>query len=280
MVTASLGISFLTSPGASAKEEEEKRALCPDQWKAFKLADIQKINHNTSVFRFELPEPSQVAGLTVASCLLTKAKVGAEGKPVIRPYTPISKPDAKGHLDLLVKVYPEGKMSKYIGDMKVGDVLEMKGPIPKYPYRPCEKKEIGMIAGGTGITPMLQVIDEILDNPKDTTKMSLLFANLTEKDILLKEKLDSYAKNHPEKFKVYYVLDKAPWFWSGGSGYVTKQMLKEKMPDPTNDNLVFVCGPPGMMKVISGEKAPDKSQGELKGYLKELGFTEGQVYKF
>ena len=32
----------------------------------------------------------------------------------------------------------------------------MKGPIPKYPYHPNIKKNIGMVAGGTGLTPMLQ----------------------------------------------------------------------------------------------------------------------------
>ncbi len=50
-------------------------------------------------------------------------------------------------------------MSKHIDSLKVGDTLEMKGPIPKYPYSANAKKKIGMVAGGTGITPMLQVRD-------------------------------------------------------------------------------------------------------------------------
>ena len=37
------------------------------------------------------------------------------------------------------------------------------------------------MAGGTGITPMLQVIDAVLDNKADKTKLSLVFANTTEK---------------------------------------------------------------------------------------------------
>ena len=44
--------------------------------------------------------------------------------------------------------------------------------------------------------------------------------------------------------------------------------------------VVYVCGPPGMMNHISGDKNPDKSQGELKGLLKKLEFSEAQVYKF
>jgi len=55
-------------------------------------------------------------------------------------------------------------------------------------------KAIGMIAGGTGITPMLQVLHEVLDNPADTTQVSLVFANVTEEDIMLRKELDGLAE--------------------------------------------------------------------------------------
>lgn len=51
------------------------------------------------------------------------------GKPAIRPYTPTTVPGAEGQLDLLVKVYPTGVMSKHIHDLKVGDSLAFKGMI-------------------------------------------------------------------------------------------------------------------------------------------------------
>ena len=156
----------------------------------------------------------------------------------------------------------------------------MKGPIVKLPYVANMKKHVGMVAGGTGITPMLQVAEHILSNPDDKTKVSLIFANVTEKDIILRKELDEYAKKYPDRFDVYYVLDKPGFFWKGGKGYVTSEMLKEKMPPPSADNMVFVCGPPPMMNVISGNKAPDKSQGELKGLLKSLGYSSDMVFKF
>lgn len=67
----------------------------------------------------------------MASCLVTRAAIGSENedgtrKYVIRPYTPVTGDETPGHLDLLVKVYPEGKMSKHIGELKIGDSLEMK----------------------------------------------------------------------------------------------------------------------------------------------------------
>ena len=48
---------------------------------------------------------------------------------------------------------------------------------------------------------------------------------------------------------VYYVVDKSSsWFWKGGVGYVTEPMLKEHMPAPSKDSMVYVCGPPPMYK--------------------------------
>ena len=113
----------------------------------------------------------------MASCLVTKAEI--DGKQVIRPYTPITGKNTTGHFDLLVKrfvvyllswsrvshsirlrcSYESGNMSKYLTDMKPGDTIEMKGPIKKYDYHANKKSEIGMIAGGTGIAPMWQVIN-------------------------------------------------------------------------------------------------------------------------
>jgi cytochrome-b5 reductase len=60
-------------------------------------------------------------------------------------------------MELVIKKYPDGKVSGWMHDLKVGDLVEVKGPFPKLAYVPNMKKSIGMICGGTGITPMLQV---------------------------------------------------------------------------------------------------------------------------
>ena len=73
------------------------------------------------------------------------------GEDVIRPYTPITLNDAKGHFELLVKAYSQGVVSRFMADLAPGDSLEFRGPIPKLQIAPNMKKRIGMIAGGTGI---------------------------------------------------------------------------------------------------------------------------------
>ncbi|XP_060213767.1 NADH-cytochrome b5 reductase-like protein isoform X3 [Lycium barbarum] len=227
------------------EDSGQKAALNPDKWIEFKLQDRAPVSHNSHLFS----------------------------------YTPISDPEANGYFDLLIKVYPEGKMSQHFASLKPGDVLAVKGPIEKLRYSPNMKKHIGMIAGGSGITPMLQVIEAILKNPDDNTQVSLVYANVSPDDILLKKKLDVLAATHLN-LKVFYTVDNPTNDWRGGIGYVSKDMVVKGLPLPGDDTLILVCGPPGMIKHLSGEKPNPREQGELTGLLKDVGFTKNMVYKF
>ena len=59
----------------------------------------------------------------------------------------------QGHLDLIVKKYPNGPMSTHMHNMNPGQRLNFKGPLPKYPWSENKHDHIALIAGGTGITP-------------------------------------------------------------------------------------------------------------------------------
>jgi cytochrome-b5 reductase len=114
-------------------------------------------------------------------------------------------------------------------------------------YRKGMSKRLGMIAGGTGITPMYQLIRAIYEDKTDTTEVSLIYANRSEDDILLRNQLDKFAKANPTKFKAHYVLDHPTDNWKGGRGYVNKDVIQEKLCSPQEDSRVLICGPPGMV---------------------------------
>lgn len=116
-------ISYQRASVFAQAEEVKKTALNPADFVPFKLQEVLPITHNVKLYRFALPEEDQTLGTFVASCLvvyvnwkrdenifliqcvwifISKAKIG--DKDVIRPYTPTSSPDAKGHFDLMVKV--------------------------------------------------------------------------------------------------------------------------------------------------------------------------------
>ena len=147
--------------------------------------------------------------------------------------------------------YATGNVSKAIGLLKIGDTIKVKGPKGQMVYRPGLVREFGMIAGGTGITPMLQIIRAILKNSSDRTKISLIFANVNEEDILLRKDLEKLAKDEKDRFKLYLVLNNPPAEgWTGGVGFVTEDMIKEYCPKPAKDIKILMCGPPPMISAM------------------------------
>lgn len=276
-VSAFSAYSSSSSAAQCEGGDEKKVALSPKEFRSFTVRKVDDVTHNTKRIVFDLPSADHEMGLTVASCLLAKANVN--GKNVLRPYTPTNINSEKGFLELVVKGYPTGLLSKHIVELKEGDVLEMKGPFLKFEYKPNMYKQIGLIAGGSGLTPMLQVAKEICRNPLDKTEVVLLFANVTEQDIILREELDALQYLYPQ-FKVVHVLSNPSETWTGLKGFVSKEMIEDFMPAPSDDNLVCVCGPPPMMYHVSGDKAKDMTQGELQGLLKDLHYTSKQVFKF
>lgn len=87
---------------------------------------------------------------------------------------------------------------------------------------------------------------------KDNTKISLLFANKTEDDILLRKELDEYARKYSDKFKVWYILNSPPAGWQYTSGKIEKNLIQERLPAPNGeDSKILLCGPPGMQKAMT-----------------------------
>ena len=57
-----------------------------------------------------------------------------DGKLTIRPYTPITGNDELGYMDLMIKVYSEGKVSSYMDSLAIGDQIMIRGPVGKIRY--------------------------------------------------------------------------------------------------------------------------------------------------
>ncbi|XP_042324314.1 NADH-cytochrome b5 reductase 3-like isoform X2 [Sceloporus undulatus] len=263
----------------------------PDVKYALRLIDKETISHDTRKFRFALPSPEHILGLPVGQHIYLTARI--DGNLVIRPYTPVTSDDDKGYVDLVVKIYfkgvhpkfPDGgKMSQYLESLKTGDTIDFRGPSGLLVYkgkgvfaiRPDKKsepvlkrvKQVGMIAGGTGITPMLQLIRAIVKDKDDPTVCHLLFANQTEEDILLRPELEEvHSVQHSARFKLWYTLDRAPEKWDYSQGFVNQDMLKDHMPPPQDDVLILMCGPPPMIQYAC---IPNLDK---LGYSKEMMFA-------
>jgi len=246
------------------------------------LGEREELSHDTVRLRFNLPKATPVLGLPVGQhfklfCPNSAGKEPgkwngrddpeADATEIERKYTPTTSDDEVGFVDLVVKVYkggvvdrfPDGgKMSQYLGALKVGDKLAIQGPVGTKEYLGRGKlmhskkeltfTELGLIAGGSGITPMLQIISAVLKDPKDTTKLFLIYANQTPSDILVRDMLDGLAAKHPTKLSVWYTVDRdAPTDWNYSVGFIDEKMLAEHLPAPSDQSAVLMCGPPPMI---------------------------------
>jgi len=185
-----------------------------------------------------------------------------------RKYTPSTLDSDLGYFEFTIKTYRAndskifpngGKFSQYMESLKVGDDLIVQGPFGRMEYlgrsewkgKYGTKKHLGLIAGGSGVTPMLQLIQAVLSDPEDKTTLSLLYANKTVGDIIVKEQLDTWAKDSKGQFTVAYTLDNPPTdgSWKDQhSGFISADMINKTLPEPSDETLIVICGPPPMVK--------------------------------
>ncbi|CAH9127443.1 unnamed protein product [Cuscuta epithymum] len=263
-----IGVAVALLAAAAAayvySSKKPKGVLDPEKFKEFKLVKRTPLSPNVAKFRFELPTPTSVLGLPIGQHISCRGK-DSQGEEVIKPYTPTTLDSDVGYFELVIKMYPQGRMSHHFREMRVGDYMAVKGPKGRFKYQSGQVRAFGMLAGGSGITPMFQVARAILENPNDKTKVHLIYANVKFEDILLKEELDGLAASYPDQFKVYYVLNEPPAVWSGGVGYVSKEMIQSHCPAPASDIQILRCGPPPMNKAMAAHL-------DAFGYTSEMQF--------
>ena len=149
-------------------------------------------------------------------------------------------------------------MSQHLDSLQIGDTIDMRGPVGEFEYvangqflidgEECSATRFNMIAGGTGITPAMQVAAEILRHPEDSTQISLIFACREEGDLLMRSTLDEWAEKFPDKFKVEYILsDGWPKDWKYSTGFVNKDLFQEHLYENGDDVYNLMCGPPIML---------------------------------
>lgn len=188
-----------------------------------------------------------------------------------------------GTLTLLVKKYENALMGTYIHNLQVGETIDVKGPNKQWQFEKGKFARYGLIAGGTGLTPLIQAAEHILAN--DTAKVTLVCLNKSVEDMLLVKELDALRHRYPDRLHVEHIVEAKSEAASPGHvstpriGVASASTLKWLMPAPSASVLVLVCGPKEMTEKVAGAKAPDFSQGEVSGYLKELGYKSSQVWK-
>lgn len=154
-----------------------------------------------------------------------------------------------------------GKVTGEVFENYVGDKLFIRGPYGNgFDVENYKGKEIVIIAGGTGVSPIRGVVQYFAANPKDAVSTTLIAGFKSPEDVLFKADFEDWK----DKINVIKTLDRAPEGYEGPVGMVTKYIPDLKFENP--ENAVFICvGPPIMIKFTIME-------------IKKLGMKDEQIW--
>ena len=145
---------------------------------SFPLLDKWQQSHNTWLLRFGLPEDQKILGKDPLLPTCISVQQDSQVGLLRKSYSPVSHPATKGTFDLLVKSYPPvhgGGVGDAICKIEIGQLLVGKLKAERLvhgsPVIGKRWNEIGLIAGGTGVAPLIQLARIILDDPTDETKV-------------------------------------------------------------------------------------------------------------
>eukprot|EP01083_Nonionella_stella_P035822 97710_1 len=277
---------------------KQECALSLNEWNKLRIHRISQETHDTKRFTLQLPNTitDGKLNLPIASCVKIKGYDLCNKTPIIKKYTPISDSLYDGFMELVIKYYADGLLTPYLFSLNEGDEMELSGPIAsalKYPF--SHKSKIGMIAGGTGIAPFIQILKEMaLHQQYDTRFVDLLYANKTVDDYLCQSDLMSLKAIMKDRLNIndFFEFNTnqsnqkqkifLPNSWNPNVpkiGRIDMQSMTEMLPKPSDDILIMLCGTPGMVQQMYGPKTQDGNR-ELNGYLAECGYTKDMIHVF
>eukprot|EP01054_Gregarina_sp_Poly1_P010701 Gregarina_sp_Poly_1__10700@NODE_80_length_15637_cov_125_963134_g68_i0_p8_GENE_NODE_80_length_15637_cov_125_963134_g68_i0NODE_80_length_15637_cov_125_963134_g68_i0_p8_ORF_typecomplete_len262_score19_45NAD_binding_1/PF00175_21/3_9e20FAD_binding_6/PF00970_24/4_2e05FAD_binding_6/PF00970_24/7_9e03TMEM237/PF15383_6/0_076NAD_binding_6/PF08030_12/0_48_NODE_80_length_15637_cov_125_963134_g68_i023153100 len=195
-----------------------------------------------------------------------------------KSYTPFK--FSNDTMEFILNVDDVDRMTQFLVNQKLGDVILISDPIPRFCYVPNQWRKIGMICSGTGIASFWHLIQAILTNSDDKTEVTMLYECGSEDSIIFKAEIETLMHNHPS-FNCYFILNHPGKSPTGFTGTIDVELISKYLHSSNEpQSLLLVCGPERLINDLVGPKEPDGSQGPLEGTLKTLGFCERNVHIF
>ncbi|AZF07334.1 anthranilate 1,2-dioxygenase electron transfer component AntC [Pseudomonas sp. R5-89-07] len=174
------------------------------------------------------------------------------------------------YLQFLVRLLPDGVMSNYLRERcQVGDEVVLEAPLGAFYLRHVTQPLV-LVAGGTGLSALLGMLDELAANGCDQP-VHLYYGVRTEQDLCEAARISGYASKIAD-FRYTEVLSDASAQWTGKRGYLTEHFDLAELRDRSAD--MYVCGPPPMVESIQQWLA-DQALDSVQLYYEK--FTQSNI---
>jgi ferredoxin-NADP reductase len=173
-----------------------------------------------------------------------------DGYQAQRSYSIASAPEDK-LLMLTVERLPDGEASAYlVGELRVGDKIELRGPIGGYfVWEASRGGPLFLAAGGSGIVPLMSMLRHRAR--VDSVPARLVYSVRTWEDIIFREELEQLSTG-TVGLAVFHTLTRTqPKGWKGYARRVDAQMLAETAWEPATKPASYVCGPTSFVEAVS-----------------------------
>jgi len=154
------------------------------------------------------------------------------------------------------------RFSDALDALKAGDWAKIAGPYGNFTFE-GEFEKIGMLSGGIGITPLRSICRYCTDTRLDT-KITLLYGNNTEKDIVFGKELEEMQEQN-KNLKVVFTVSEASESWTGHIGRINAEMIIKEISD-YKKRTFYTCGPPAMVEA-------------MENLLKDLNISQEKIKK-
>lgn len=208
------------------------------------VIDIIKRTPDVKSFRFK---QNKTIAFKAGQFFFVTIKVGEAERT--KHFSFSNSPTEKGYIEFTKRI-TSSDYSKALNELKIGDWAKLKMPYGNFTFE-GEYKKIAFLSGGIGITPIRSICKFSTDKSLKTD-IILLYGNNKETDIIFKEDFDKMQSLN-KYIRVVYTLtspevDKNSW--SGRTGYIDQNMLKEEVSD-YKERIFYICGPPKMVGVLT-----------------------------
>jgi len=205
------------------------------------------------------------------------------GAKMNRSYSISSSPTQREYLELAIRREPRGAVSRHINDLlKVGDQIEVSGPVGKFTFSGEEADSIVLISAGVGITPMMS-ITRYLTERKWAGDIFFIFSCRSPAEFIFAKESEALQRVNPKLHVAVTVTKPEGTDWKGPRGRLTKELLAQTVPNLASRR-IHLCGPPSMMdstKAILAELGvpPDQVKTEAFGLTKPSPAVAGTTAK-